>query len=156
MSESGWRGPVCRGVRGATTAAANTAEAIHCAARELLAAMIEANGIAQEEVASVTITATPDLTAAYPAAAVRQIGWADVAVLGALEMAPPGSLPCCIRILIHWNTSLSQAEIHHVYINGAEALRPDRASPPVNGADAQTVPETGGQKTTDWKLTAER
>lgn len=135
MSESGWRGPVCRGVRGATTVPADTPEAIHTATRELLAAMIEANGIAQEEVASVSLTATPDLTAAYPAAAVRQMGWADVAVLGALEMAPPGSLPCCIRILIHWNTSLAQNEIHHIYINGAEALRPDRASQPVNGTE---------------------
>lgn len=127
MSESGWRGPVCRGVRGATTAPADSPEAIHGAVRELMAALIAANAIAEDDVASVYITATPDLTTAYPAPGIRQAGWRDVAILGAQEMAPPGSLAQCIRVLIHWNTTLAQRDIQHIYMNGAEVLRPDRA-----------------------------
>ncbi len=125
MNASSW---ACRGVRGATTASADTPEAIHQATRELLEAMIAANGIAQEDVASVLFTATPDLAAAYPATAARQLGWTEAALMTAVEMAPPQSLPRCIRILIHWNTARTQHEIQHVYIRGAEALRPDRSS----------------------------
>lgn len=124
MTELPW---ACRGIRGAILAEEDTPDAIHRATRELLRAMIEANEISQEDVASVTFTVTPDLTAAYPATAARQIGWYDTALLTAIEMSPPDSPPRCIRILIHWNTTRSQAEIQHVYIRGAEALRPDRA-----------------------------
>lgn len=128
----------CRGVRGATTADADTAEAIHRAARELLDALITANGMREADVASVFFTTSPDLSAAYPAAAARQLGWQEVALLSAQEMAPPGSLARCIRVLIHWNTPLPQHAIKHVYIRGAEVLRPDRAqqqaiSPATNG-----------------------
>ncbi len=124
MTELPW---ACRGIRGAILADEDTPDAIHRATRELLLAMIDANRINQEDVASVTFTVTPDLTAAYPATAARQIGWYDTALLTAIEMAPPGSPPRCIRILIHWNTTRSQAEVQHVYIRGAEVLRPDRA-----------------------------
>lgn len=124
MTELPW---ACRGVRGAILADEDTPDAIHRATRELLLAMIDANGISQEDVASVTFTVTPDLTAAFPATAARQIGWYDTALLTAIEMSPPDSPPQCIRILIHWNTIRSQVEIQHVYIRGAEALRPDRA-----------------------------
>ncbi|MBN2471081.1 MAG: chorismate mutase [Anaerolineae bacterium] len=124
MTELPW---ACRGVRGAVLADEDTPDAIHRATRELLLAMIDANGIRQEDVASITFTVTPDLTAAFPATAARQIGWYDTALLTALEMSPPGSPAQCIRILLHWNTSRSQAEIQHIYIRGAETLRPDRA-----------------------------
>ncbi len=117
----------CRGVRGAVLADADTAEAIHSAARELLDAMISANNIVEEDVASVIFTSTPDLTAAYPATAARQLGWHDAALLGAVEIQPPNSPGRCIRVLIHWNTSLPQKDIQHIYIRGAERLRPDRA-----------------------------
>jgi chorismate mutase len=123
MTEPPW---ACRGIRGATLAAADTPDAIHAATRELLAEMIKANEIAEADVASVIFTVTPDLTAAYPATAARQLGWYDTALLTAIEMAPPGSPPRCIRILIHWNTRVPQKEIQHVYIQGAEVLRPDR------------------------------
>ncbi len=126
--------PVCRGVRGATLAADNSRDAILAAARELLQALIDANGIAPEDVASVIFTMTPDLTAVYPAFAARQLGWIDVALLSMQEIAPPDSLPRCIRVLIHWNTTRSQKDIRHVYMNGAEVLRPDRAMSQMNGA----------------------
>jgi chorismate mutase len=119
---------VCRGVRGATTVEENSREAILAATCELLTLMIEANGIQPDDVASTIFTTTPDLNAEFPAFAARQLGWHDVALLCGHEMAVPGALPRCIRILIHWNTEWRADEIVHVYIKGAEDLRPDRAN----------------------------
>lgn len=119
---------LCRGVRGATTVEHNTREAILSETYELLIQMIEANGIRPEDVASAIFTTTPDLTAEYPALAARQLGWHDVALLCAHEMAVPHGLKRCIRILLHWNTEKMAAEIRHIYIKGAVNLRPDRAA----------------------------
>ena len=116
----------CRGVRGATLAEADTPEAIHAAARELMQALIEANNINEDDVASAFFTVTPDLTTAYPATAARQVGWTHTALMTAVEMQPPGSLNYCIRVLIHWNTTRTQQAIRHIYMRGAEVLRPDR------------------------------
>lgn len=124
----------CRGIRGATTVEANTAEAILDATGELLAAMGEANGLAAEDIASAVFTVTADLDAAFPAQAARQLGWHQVPLLDALEIPVPGSLPRCVRVLLHWNTSRSQAEIRHVYLRGAAGLRPD-----LNGRDGPAV-----------------
>lgn len=123
----------CRGVRGATTAEANTPEAILKATRELLAVLIRQNDIQQEDVASVVFTTTLDLNAEFPALAARQLGWYDAAMMCYHELDVPGSLERCIRILIHWNTARSADELIHVYIKGAANLRPDRSSlPPVD------------------------
>jgi len=116
----------CRGIRGATTAEENTAEAILAATRELLVRIVEANDLKVEDVASAIFTTTPDLMAAFPAKAAREMGWQDVALLDAQEIPVPGSLERCIRVLIHWNTEKSAAEIRHVYLRGARTLRPDR------------------------------
>lgn len=124
----------CRGIRGATTVEANTAEAVLDATGELLAAMAEANGLAAEDIASAVFTVTADLDAAFPAQAARQLGWHQVPLLDALEIPVPGSLPRCVRVLLHWNTSRSQAEIRHVYLRGAAGLRPD-----LNGRDGPAV-----------------
>jgi len=115
----------CRGIRGATTAEKNTAEAILIATRELLELIVEANHLKVEDVASAIFTTTPDLTAAFPAQAARELGWRDMALLDAQEIPVPGSLERCIRVLIHWNTDRQQDEVVHVYIKGAKALRPD-------------------------------
>lgn len=114
-----------RGVRGATTAGENTAESIVAAAAELLAEMIAANGINEDEVASVIFTTTPDLTAGFPAPAGRKVGWSRVALMGMQEIDVPGGLKMAIRILVHWNTEKSLDEIVHVYLHGATVLRPD-------------------------------
>lgn len=114
-----------RGVRGATTVEENTAAAILAATADLLRALIEINGIEEEYVASVMFTVTPDLNAVFPAAAAREIGWRRTALLGAQEIDVPDGLPRCIRILIHWNTEKGLDEIQHVYMRGAERLRPD-------------------------------
>jgi chorismate mutase len=116
---------ICRGVRGATTVPGNTAEAIVNGTEELLRAMIDANAITEEQVASVIFTTTRDLNAAFPAQAARKVGWWQVALLGAQEMDAPSGLPLTIRILIHWNTPRKLHEIVHVYMHGAEKLRPD-------------------------------
>lgn len=116
-----------RGIRGATTAEANTREAILSATAELLRLMIDANQVGVEDVASVIFTATIDLNADYPALAARALGWHDAALLCAHEMNVPHGLPMCIRILIHWNTAVRADEVRHVYIKGAAHLRPDRS-----------------------------
>lgn len=116
-----------RGIRGATTVDVNTREAILAATDELLRAIIEANGIERDDVASVFFSTTPDLDADFPAVAARNIGWTKVALMCAHEMAVPGSLPMCLRILMHVNTSRTPDEIEFVYLRGARVLRPDLA-----------------------------
>jgi len=118
---------ICRGIRGAITVEDNTAEAILSATGELLTAIAGANDLRPEDMASAIFTVTPDLTAAFPAQAAREIGWTDVALLDAQEIPVPGSLARCIRVLIHWNTDRPRNKVVHVYLRGATALRPDRA-----------------------------
>lgn len=118
-----------RGIRGATTVEVNNREAILEAASELLLALVDANGVERDHVASVIFTTTPDLNAEFPAVAARAaLGWTDVALMCGHEMAVPGSLPRCLRILMHVNTELALDEVKHIYLRGAWALRPDLAS----------------------------
>lgn len=118
----------CRGIRGATTATDNTREAILEATRELLEQLIAANGIVAEDIASAFFTTTTDLDAEFPAVAARALGWLDTALLCGHEMMVPGSLQRCIRVLVHWNTTRRADEIVHIYIRGAQNLRPERAA----------------------------
>ena len=120
----------CRGVRGATTVDANEREAILTATRQLLALMVRRNEVELADVASVVFTVTKDLDAEFPALAARQLGWANVPLLCGYEIDGPGSLPRCIRVLLHWNTEKTAAEVCHIYARGAERLRPDLESPP--------------------------
>jgi chorismate mutase len=113
----------CRGIRGATTVDKNTKEDILSAGKELLQKMVEANGIVPENVACAIFTTTPDLNAEFPAAAARQLGWSNSALLCAQEMNVPDSLKKCLRILILYNTEKSAEEIVHVYIKGATTLK---------------------------------
>lgn len=123
----------CRGVRGATTVESNDREEILAATRELMALMVRRNNIDRNDVASAFFSTTPDLDAEFPALAVRQLGWIDVPLLCSHEIAVPGSLRRCIRVLVHWNTDVPQSDIQHVYIREAVRLRPDLCRlPPVN------------------------
>ncbi len=115
----------CRGIRGATTVETNTAAAILGATHELLTRIVEANGVGVENITSALFTVTHDLTAAFPAQAARELGWQHVALLDAQEIPVPGSLARCVRVLIHWNTGKTQAEIRHVYLRDAASLRRD-------------------------------
>jgi len=120
----------CRGVRGATTISRNEREEILLATRQLLALMIRQNGIDSRDVASAVFSTTSDVDAEFPALAARQLGWLDVPLLCGHEMSVPGSLPMCIRVMIHWNTNKAQDEIEHVYVREAKRLRPDLSKLP--------------------------
>ena len=115
-----------RGVKGATTTTGTTAEDVLVATEQLLKTLIDENGIDQDDVASVQFTTSPDLIAEFPAVAARErIGWNDVPLMCGHEMARPGALSQCIRILILWNTDKAQNEVMHAYLNEAAKLRPD-------------------------------
>ncbi len=117
-----------RGIRGATTVESNTREAILEATGELLTAIIDANGLQEDDVASVFFSATQDLNAEFPALAARHMGWSHVALTCMQEMYVPGSLPMCVRILMHANTAKALREVQFVYLRGARVLRPDLAN----------------------------
>lgn len=115
-----------RGIRGATTVMENNADSIREGTRELLIGILEANpGLDKEEIGSVLFSLSEDLNAAFPAQTAREMGWSLVPMLCFSEIPVPGSLPKCIRVLVHWNTELGQADIHHVYLREARSLRPD-------------------------------
>lgn len=115
----------CRGIRGAICAKANEVDAILTATHQLLSHIVAHNELSADDVASVIFTATPDLDAACPARAARRMGWTNVPLLCVQEMAVEGTLPHCIRVLIHWNTDHPPDQIRHVYLGQARALRPD-------------------------------
>ncbi len=114
---------VCRGLRGATRADSNSPEDIYGATREMLQYLIEANGIEERDVAMAYFTVTPDLNAAFPAAAARQLGWTNTALMCATEIAVPDSLPSCVRVLILINTDKEPYELHNTYLKGTDVLR---------------------------------
>ncbi|HVA89746.1 MAG TPA: chorismate mutase [Chloroflexota bacterium] len=114
-----------RGIRGATTVESDQAGLIYEATKELLLALIDRNQIDQEQICSAWFTLTPDLTAAFPAYAGRQLGWINVPLVCACEIPVPGALARVVRVLLHYNTDLPQSAIHHVYLRGAVVLRQD-------------------------------
>jgi chorismate mutase len=116
-----------RGIRGATTVESNSVEAILEATRDLLQAMLTANEVHEEDVASAFFTTTLDLNAEFPAVAARDMGWSNVALMCGHEMNKPGGLPMCLRILLHVNTDRAARDVKHVYLRGARVLRPDIA-----------------------------
>lgn len=117
----------CRGIRGATTAVANTAEDILEVTDELMRVLIHLNDLDPDDVASIFFTTTPDLTATFPALAARSAGWTGVPLICSHEMHVPGSLQKAVRVLIHFNTTKASNEIRHVYLKGARQLRPEWA-----------------------------
>ena len=117
-----------RGIRGATTIETDTKESVLPATRELLDAILASNpDLKTDDIASALFTVTNDIASAYPALAARQMGWDLVPMMCAREIPVAGSLPLCIRVLVHWNTELPQSEIKHVYLREAVKLRPDLA-----------------------------
>ena len=125
MTAHGETPTICRGIRGATTAGANTAEDILEATQELVEVLIELNDLQSEDIASAIFTTTPDLTAMFPAAAARTFGWTEVPMICSHEMSVPGALEKAVRVLVHVNTTRSASEIRHVYLKGAKQLRPE-------------------------------
>ncbi len=114
---------VCRGIRGATTAA-NTSESIHEATQEMLEAILKGNALRKEQVAAAYFTTTRDLNAAFPSTAARvRLGWEYVALMDSEQMEVPGALPKCIRVLLLVNTDKPPEALVNIYLRGAVNLR---------------------------------
>jgi chorismate mutase len=119
-----------RGIRGATTVSADEQDLVLKATCELLASILDANpGLKPEDMGSALFTVTEDIVSTFPALAARQMGWTEVPMVCAREIPVNGSLPLCIRVLIHWNSEKAQSEIEHVYLRDAIKLRPDLKKP---------------------------
>jgi chorismate mutase len=118
-----------RGIRGAIEVERNDPESIAGAARELVERMVRRNGVRPTEIAYVYFTVTPDLTADFPARAIRMLGkgWKAVPLLCSQEIPVPGSLERLLRVLMVVNTRRGQGAIEHQYLGGAARLRPDLA-----------------------------
>jgi chorismate mutase len=117
---------IVRGIRGATVVSQDEPGQILNATRALLEAILQANPTLNPcDLASAWFTLTDDLCSVHPAKAARELGWVNVPLMCAQEIPVPGSLPRCIRVLLHWNTDLGQDEIHHVYLGEAAVLRPE-------------------------------
>lgn len=117
---------VNRGIRGATTVTRNEESEILRETVVLLREIVKRNDVIAEDICSVWITMTADLDATFPARAIREIeGWEMVPLMCSTEIPVSGSLPQCIRLMVQVNTSKSQREIKHVYLNEAQKLRPD-------------------------------
>lgn len=118
--------PAMRGIRGAITIPCDDRVLMHAAVHELLREMAARNRFTATDVISAFFTVTPDLTSDFPAHAARTMGWTDVPMLCATEIAVGGALPRCIRVLLHVALPHGASPVH-VYLRDAMALRPDRA-----------------------------
>ncbi len=127
-----------RGIRGATTVELNDPDAIREATTVLLTEMMRANDLRVDDVASAFFTTTRDLTAEFPAVAANKMGFTDIALMCGHEMEVPGSLPMCLRILLHVNTEKNADQLVHTYQRGAKALRPDRNYSHVESTEANS------------------
>lgn len=116
-----------KAIRGAIQVESNSIVAIHAGVKELLLAILEENGLTPSEVISVILTSTPDLTADFPAAAAREIGFGAVPLLCAAEIDVPGALPRIIRVMLHCEKANALDVVTHIYLKGATALRRDLA-----------------------------
>jgi chorismate mutase len=114
-----------RAVRGAIQVEANDRDEILTGTTELVTEVLHRNEIDPADLISIVFTATPDLTAEFPAYAARLLGLTDVPLLCTTEIAVPGSMPRVLRLMAHVETSLARADIRHVYLRGAAALRTD-------------------------------
>lgn len=116
-----------RAIRGAVQVRANTSAAINEGVKELIGEIMRSNSLTPSEVISVFFTSTPDLTAAFPAAACREIGFESVPLIGAVEVDVPGALDKVIRVMVHCESTRPKESILHIYLHGAQALRRDIA-----------------------------
>jgi chorismate mutase len=114
-------------LRGACQAK-NNADDIIAQVCALYDELLGQNNLPEDDIVSIVFSLTPDLDEKNPAAALRQGGKAaNLALFAVQEAVVKGGLERCIRILIHAYTDEGKT-LHHVYRNGAEILRPDRAN----------------------------
>jgi chorismate mutase len=116
-----------RAIRGAVQVDANEREAIVEGTAELVAEVMSRNDLVTDDVISVLFTATPDLTAEFPALAARKAGFHDVPLVCATEIDVPAAMPRVIRLMMHVETPRPRPAIRHVYLRGAKAPRLDIA-----------------------------
>ncbi len=116
-----------RALRGAVQIDDNEPGAIIEGTMELVTEVMERNALTTDDVISVVFTATPDLDSEFPAVAARKLGFHDVPLLCATEIAVPKALPRVVRLMAHIETERPRSAIHHVYLRGAQALRLDIA-----------------------------
>jgi chorismate mutase len=114
-----------RALRGATTVDVDTPEQVTERVTALLKEMFARNDVDHDDLISILFTATDDLTSIFPATAASTIGLGDVPLICAREIAVPGSMPRCVRVMAHLETDRRRAELHHVYLEGAKSLRDD-------------------------------
>jgi chorismate mutase len=114
-----------RAIRGATTIDDDTPESITERVVALLSRIMERNGLVEEDIISILFTATEDVVSAFPATAARSMGLGAVPLICARELSIVGSVPRCIRLMMHASTEHSREDIHHVYLEGAQGLRDD-------------------------------
>lgn len=118
-----------RGIRGATTVAADEPELILEATEELLREMLRANDLEDfEPIAAIFFTTTPDLSSTFPAEAARRLGMSMVPLLCNQEIPVPNRLGLAVRVMMQVNMQKSQAEVKHIYLREAKRLRPDLVS----------------------------
>ena len=121
-----------RAFRGATQLRVDTSEEMRKCVAELLKEILEANSISNDDLVSMLFTATPDLTCEFPAVGARVFGITDVPLICASEIDVNGALARTVRVLIHAESGLNRSEVAHIYLNGAQVLRPDLDNPSKN------------------------
>lgn len=115
-----------RGMRGAITIEKDEPQIIWDETVKLVQAIVAENNVQPDDIASIIISTTPDITSAFPARSVRMLeGWEYVPVMCMHEMNVADALPLCVRVMMHVETTVSQRDITHVYLNDAVKLRPD-------------------------------
>lgn len=119
-----------RAIRGAVTTQNNTREDVFEVTEELIGKMISENNISTEDICDIIFTVTPDITAAFPAAAVRKMGICDVPLLDMAAPSIDNALKMCIRVMMHINTNLKNSQLKHIYLGCAKVLRPDLVKNP--------------------------
>lgn len=112
-------------LRGATTLDVDEKDHLLARVRTLLERMMHDNGIGHDDLISIFFTATPDVHSCFPALAARQLGLGDVPLMCAQELDIDGGMPLCVRVMMHFNSSRTRAELHHVYLESARSLRDD-------------------------------
>jgi chorismate mutase len=114
-----------RALRGATTVDSDTPEQVTERVTTLLKEMFARNDVDHDDLISILFTATEDVSSIFPATAARTIGLGDVPLMCAREIAVPGSMPRCVRVMVHLESDKSRGELHHVYLEQAKSLRDD-------------------------------
>jgi chorismate mutase len=114
-----------RGARGAIVVPSDEADDVLSSTQRLLQTMLEQNEVEREDLVSILFTATDDLRSTFPAEAARRMGMGVVPLLCAREIPVEGAMPSVVRVLMHFHSERGLAEVVHVYLDGAEALRDD-------------------------------